>query len=393
MTIKHRIAALALALGMTVSLAACSTGSGDPSPSPSPSQEIEVDLNQDIMTFSAGIAPETPVLTINGTTVTADLYLYLLATNCMLAQYNYGLDLTTYGEQLKSDSATVAAYYLLREAKCQELGCPLTDEQQIQLQETLMANGQEVYDQYKTINGLTDPTVELIYSQNSYYQNLMNALVNPEPTEEELNNYVYQTRHILLLTVDTEGTPVLQEDGTYAYPSLGEDVVAEKLTLAQDILAQLRASDDPSTLFDELMNEYSEDSGLAANPDGYLSTPGEMVSAYEQASFALGFGEISDIVESEYGYHIIIRDPVDDLASYADQWKEYQLSTLTQQWVDAADIQTLEVLDGLNVADFYARYSAYQTELSAIYEAQAAEDAEASQSPDPAPTESVEAVG
>ena len=356
---------------MTVSLAACSTPAADPTDSPAPSEEIVADLSRDILDFSAGMKAGDTMLTVNGEPIPADLYLYFLAVNCAYLTQMYQADVSDYVDQLKEDSKTVTAYYKLLEMKCQELGCPLTDAQQTELKETLMAQGQEDYEQRKTINGLSDETIEFVYAINYFYDNVLNATIGT-PTDDQLNSYVYQTRHILLKTVDTTATPTLQEDGTYTYPALDDATVAEKRALAEDILSQLNASDDPSTLFDELMNEYSEDEGLESSPEGYTATLGQMVSPYEKAALALSFGQVSGIVESEYGYHIIIRDQVKDLSSYADKWREYQMGQQVDQWMADADIQTTEALDNLDVADFYAKFNAYQVALSAEYTAAAA---------------------
>ena len=371
MTMKKRITSLILAAGMTVSLAACSTPAADPTDSPAPSEEIVADLSRDILDFSAGMKAGDTMLTVNGEPIPADLYLYFLAVNCAYLTQMYQADVSDYVDQLKEDSKTVTAYYKLLEMKCQELGCPLTDAQQTELKETLMAQGQEDYEQRKTINGLSDETMEFVYAINYFYDNVLNATIGT-PTDDQLNSYVYQTRHILLKTVDTTATPTLQEDGTYTYPALDDATVAEKRALAEDILSQLNASDDPSTLFDELMNEYSEDEGLESSPEGYTATLGQMVSPYEKAALALSFGQVSGIVESEYGYHIIIRDQVKDLSGYADKWREYQMGQQVDQWMADADIQTTEALDNLDVADFYAKFNAYQVALSAEYTAAAA---------------------
>ena len=371
MTMKKRITSLILAAGMTVSLAACSTPAADPTDSPPPTEEIVADLSRDILDFSAGMKAGDTMLTVNGEPIPADLYLYFLAVNCAYLTQMYQADVSDYVDQLKEDSRTVTAYYKLLEMKCQELGCPLTDAQQTELKETLLAQGQEDYEQRKTINGLSDETMEFVYAINYFYDNVLHATIGT-PTDDQLNSYVYQTRHILLKTVDTTATPTLQEDGTYTYPALDDATVAEKKALAEDILSQLNASDDPSTLFDELMNEYSEDEGLANSPEGYTATLGQMVSPYEKAALALSFGQVSGIVESEYGYHIIIRDQVKDLSSYADKWREYQMGQQVDQWMADADIQTTEALDNLDVADFYAKFNAYQVALSAEYTAAAA---------------------
>jgi len=93
-------------------------------------------------------------------------------------------------------------------------------------------------------------------------------------------------------------------------PSDDRDAVRER---ADDILRQLH--DHSGTgfeeYFDELMFMYSEDTGLAMSPNGYLFQAGDMVQAFEDAAFELNVGELSGVVESSFGYHIILRTPID----------------------------------------------------------------------------------
>lgn len=83
---------------------------------------------------------------------------------------------------------------------------------------------------------------------------------------------------------------------------------------AEEILQQLREHDDGDIVdfFIALMHDYSEDfGGLASAPDGYLFQDGDMVSEFYDTSRELEIGEISDIVETDFGYHIILRIPID----------------------------------------------------------------------------------
>ena len=57
--------------------------------------------------------------------------------------------------------------------------------------------------------------------------------------------------------------------------------------------------------FDTLMNEFTEDPGIAQNPDGYTFKKGELVSAFEEKAYSMNVGDVSEPVLSEYGYHII----------------------------------------------------------------------------------------
>ena len=132
------------------------------------------------------------------------------------------------------------------------------------------------------------------------------------PTDAEVNAYLeesgqYRAKHILLATIDLN-----------TRQPLDEETIAQKKATADELLAQLRAAEDPVNLFDQLMHEYSEDTGLAANPEGYTTSKGQMVAPFEEAALALKDGEISDIVESDFGYHIILRLPMNPDTFRAD---------------------------------------------------------------------------
>ena len=71
---------------------------------------------------------------------------------------------------------------------------------------------------------------------------------------------------------------------------------------AQDILKRVRAGAD----FNALARQYSNDLGSSHNGGdlGWIGR-GQMVKEFEDAAFALLPGQISDIVETQFGYHII----------------------------------------------------------------------------------------
>ncbi len=113
-------------------------------------------------------------------------------------------------------------------------------------------------------------------------------------------------KHILILKEDESSSSETSET---------ED---SGLILARQVLDKARSGED----FDALISKYNSDPGMQENPDGYLFTYGYMVEEFETAAFALEDGEISDVVETSYGYHIIKKMP---LQEYLDKNIEYLL--------------------------------------------------------------------
>ncbi len=73
---------------------------------------------------------------------------------------------------------------------------------------------------------------------------------------------------------------------------------------AEEALLKLRSGAD----FTEMVNEYSDEPG-AAQRGGDLGVfqRDVMVKSFSDAAFSLKVGEVSEIVETDYGFHIIKR--------------------------------------------------------------------------------------
>jgi len=79
-----------------------------------------------------------------------------------------------------------------------------------------------------------------------------------------------------------------------------EEKAAAK-TKIEGILKRAKAGED----FSALAKEFSEDPGSKEKGGEYTFPRGQMVKAFEDSAFGMKDGEISDVVETEYGYHII----------------------------------------------------------------------------------------
>lgn len=120
--------------------------------------------------------------------------------------------------------------------------------------------------------------------------------------------------------------------------------------------------------FDELMNNYSEDTGLAAFPDGYFFTKGKMVAEFENSAFSLEDGQVSDIVETSYGYHILKKIAKGEyISAHLDEVKgEYLSSLFTEKIKEKSATLTPEYSQGydeIGIRSFDAEGTEYQVEL------------------------------
>ncbi len=81
----------------------------------------------------------------------------------------------------------------------------------------------------------------------------------------------------------------------------GGDARAKALAKIKEVQEKLKAGEP----FEKLAEEYSDDPSSSRGGDLGFIQRGDLVVPYEEAAFALEIGEISDIVETEFGFHII----------------------------------------------------------------------------------------
>jgi parvulin-like peptidyl-prolyl isomerase len=153
-------------------------------------------------------------------------------------------------------------------------------------------------DEKKFLDVLAGSGISIDYVRNSIKDSLTiekylkSALAGQTAvTEDEIQKAYTKdktatVRHILLLTQGKSDQEKLE--------------IRKKM---EDILARARKGED----FAALAKQYSEDPGSKDKGGLYENFGrGQMVKPFEDAAFSVPAGQISDIVETQYGYHIIL---------------------------------------------------------------------------------------
>jgi foldase protein PrsA len=129
-------------------------------------------------------------------------------------------------------------------------------------------------DNFKKVTKINDEEIKKYYEDNKkeFYEDKVRA------------------SHILISTVDENNKP------------LSEAKKEEAKKKAEDILKKSKSGEE----FSALAKEHSDDKVSAANGgDLDFFEKGSMVPEFEAAAWGLKVGEISELVETQYGYHII----------------------------------------------------------------------------------------
>lgn len=327
-------------------------------------------------------APDDVVMTVNGRDVVwADFFSWVFAVASQIEAmggfedwnddfvYAIGmLENPTYNEYIKYYAYTNSFQMEVVNSQAELASVSLSEESAVLLEETLAQYAEYFGSEEAFVENLSE---NFIRSEYFTYQNqtvaLYNALYEHQfgangellPDADAIafiedSGYIY-AKHILISTVDDSSQP------------LDDAAVAEKKAEAEAIYAELKAC-APSQLsarFDELMHEKTEDPGLIMNPDGYYFHTGEMVPEFEKAALALKENELSEIVETDYGYHILYRPAMsaDHIMGYDSSRQPYSMrmlasvnifNGLVDEWYQSAVVEFSDIYQSFDMNELFA---------------------------------------
>ena len=157
------------------------------------------------------------------------------------------------------------------------------------------------YDKFYYINKLYDKVFEELYSSGK-----KNDLTNEEKesAKEEYFEKYLKIQQIVLAKIDVS-----------TGSDLSDTIINQKETLANSILTEARNGAD----FEDLIIKYSEEAQEKGN-NTYYYAKGDLLENIESVVVGLGTGSISDVIETDYAFHIVKRLELDDskLENYYD---------------------------------------------------------------------------
>lgn len=280
------------------------------------------------------------VMSVEGTDVSFDEFMYYLKTAATTLTKYYqsstggGVDwdgvciydkTKTNAEWCVNEALYNAAQACVIMSKGKSMNCLPTDEQLKTLEDNISSIRKNYEDQddpdaafTAALNGqgFTLDSFKAVNKVNFTLSNIFASLYGEngeKVSDETLKGYIDEngfmtSAHILFKTTEE----VKGEDGKTTEKDISDSAKAEKKAKAEKLAKELKAIKDDEKRkekFLEYMKKDSEDPGKESYPNGYCFTDGAMVQEYTDTTKALKDYEVSDVVESKFGYHIIMRLP------------------------------------------------------------------------------------
>lgn len=152
----------------------------------------------------------------------------------------------------------------------------------------------------------------------------------------QIENQLYAMKFIEMIQAEYDAS---QSEDPAAFESMvarvrARHILVETLEEATAILERYKAGED----FSELAMSISIDTGSGAN-GGDLGEfyRGDMVKPFEEAAFSMSVGQVSEPIQTQFGYHIILLDDAQTIASLREAGTtDEEIDAIKQKIADGA---------------------------------------------------------
>ena len=181
--------------------------------------------------------------------------------------------------------------------------------------------------------------IEYFILSSNYYKD------NVKVREREVRRYYKKNAENYATPPEIKARHILFE----LPPNTPKETLTEKKRQLQKLLTQIKSG----ASFEELAKEYSEDGTAGDGGDLGWFKPGEMVPAFETAAFSLAAGEVSDIVQSPFGLHLIkVEELKEGITKSLDETRVEITDILTESRAQKRLDEDLDRLTGLASESF-----------------------------------------
>lgn len=195
----------------------------------------------------------------------------------------------TFEQLAKQDIMNMMVQNKIISEKADKFKVSISEDEEVQIKDNTTNFLAGITEEDKASYGITEEIVTNIFRDDLLKQKVYEAAtldVDTEVSDEEAKQITIQ--HLLIKTQKTD------ENGKTVDFTAEEKAEARKK--AEKLLKEAKETED----FKKLAEANTEDSNVE-----YTFGKGEMVKEFEAAAFAMKPGDVSDIVETDYGYHIL----------------------------------------------------------------------------------------
>lgn len=214
------------------------------------------------------------------------------------------------------------------------------------------ATSAEAFERRLKASGLDENSLRTKLTEEATAEQVLTRELKVNVTEDQVRKYyddnpgrfeqpeMVRAAHVLIATRELPSGA-----------ELSDEAKKEKYKKAEEVLKKAQAGED----FAKLAKEYSDDTGSKDKGGEYTFPRGQMVAPFEAAAFSLKTNEISGIITTQFGYHIVkvyekIPAKKVDFAKVAPDLKQYltmeQIQKLLPDYVktqrEEAKVQILD---------------------------------------------------
>lgn len=200
---------------------------------------------------------------------------------------------------------------------------------------------EEKYNEYLTTMGIDSNYIKKLISDRTLISGYLDKVI--VVSEEEIKAYYNENKE----TIDAiRASHILIAPEKDAEGKISDAADAKAKTKAEEILKKVKAGEN----FEALAQENSTCSSASQGGDlGYFGKA-QMVEEFTKAAFALEVGQVSELVKTEFGYHIIkLTDKKLDLesnkAEIEDALKGEKFNAKVEELKKSAKIEKLLVFE------------------------------------------------